>query len=52
MKKIDALKVLGLAATGLGILATMISNYVSNKEMEKTVEEKVAEALSKHLTNN
>lgn len=46
MKKIDTLKLIGLAATGLGFLATLISDKVSEKQLVKTVEEKVAEALA------
>ena len=46
MKKIDAVKVLGLLGTGLGLAATLLSNYSAEKEMKKTVAEEVAKALA------
>lgn len=48
MKKssIDAVKILGLVGTGLGIVATVLGNYSQEKEMKKTVAEEVAKALA------
>lgn len=46
MKKIDTYKLIGLAGTGLALVATLISSYASDKQMVKTIEEKVAEALA------
>lgn len=41
------LKILGLVATAVGVGATMLGNYVNDRKMEATVNEKVNEALSK-----
>lgn len=41
------LKGIGLAATVVGIGANLASNWVSEKQMENTIEEKVEEALNK-----
>lgn len=48
MKKIsiDTVKLIGLVGTGLGIAATLLGNYSQGKELQKTVEEEVAKALS------
>lgn len=51
MKKIDIVKVMSIGGTILGIAGTLISGYASNKEMARTVEEKVAEALAKQVKN-
>lgn len=45
--KIDLVKVIGIAGTVLGLGATLMSNYASDKKTEKEIEEKVAEALAK-----
>lgn len=48
MRKIKAgntIKFIGLAATILGFISTMISGWVNDKNMEKVVEDKVNEAL-------
>ena len=49
MKKVNTLTLIGLAATGLEIIATLISNQVSEKKLVKTVEEKVAEAFADRM---
>lgn len=48
MKKrsIDAVKILGIIGTGLGVVATVLGNYSQEKEMKKTVAEEVAKALA------
>lgn len=46
-KNFDMVKLIGLAGMALGMLATAISGYAQTKQMEKTVEEKVNEALAK-----
>lgn len=46
-KKHDWFKILGFAGTALGMLATVISEWSQQKEMENTVEEKVNEALAR-----
>lgn len=49
MKKpnIDAIKLLGLGGTVLGLAASLVSSYASGKEQEATIEKKVAEAIAK-----
>lgn len=47
-KKIDVVKVIGVTATIMGMASTALSGWVNNKNMEKTIAEKVAEALSKN----
>lgn len=46
MKKIDLIKTIGLAGTVLGIVSTAISSWSQQKDMERTVAEKVDEALN------
>lgn len=46
MKKFDAIKLIGLAGMALGALATMVSNYAQEKQMEQIIDEKVNEALA------
>lgn len=41
------IRVLGLAATGLGFLATLLGNWVDDQKTDAMIEEKVAEALAK-----
>lgn len=41
----NLLKIIGLAASVLGIVANLASNWVAMKTMDNTVAEKVAEAL-------
>lgn len=45
MKKIDTVKLISIGATVLGLAATVVSNWVSDKKLEETVAEKVNEAL-------
>ena len=46
MKKFDTIKMIGLAGTILGITSTIISGWSQQKDMEKTIEEKIDEALN------
>lgn len=46
-KKLSAVKLIGFVGVGLGMLATLVSNYAQEKQMEETIEEKVNEALAK-----
>lgn len=46
-KRFEWTKFIGLAGMVLGFAATAISNYATNKEQEKVIEEKVNEALAK-----
>lgn len=50
MIKVNTTKMLGIAGTILGIGATLLSNYVNEKQQEETIDKKVNEALAK-LTN-
>jgi hypothetical protein len=40
-------KIIGLIATGIGIGATLLSNWVADKKMEETISEKISEILTK-----
>lgn len=46
MKKDSAIKLLGLAAMALGGVATLIGNWVQERQMEQMIDEKVQEALA------
>lgn len=41
------IKIIGYAATAVGIGATLVSDWVGEKKMDATIEKKVAEALLK-----
>lgn len=41
------IKVLGIAATVIGMGATLITDWVNDKKMDEKIEEKVNEALAK-----
>ncbi len=41
------IKILGMTATAIGMGATLISEWVNEKKMDKKIEEKVIEALTK-----
>lgn len=45
--KSNAIKVLGLVATLVGMGATLISDWVSEQKMNEMIDEKVNEALAK-----
>ncbi len=49
--KRDSIKLLAILATGLGLAATLLSDWANGKEqealIEETVEEKVNEALAR-----
>lgn len=44
--KLDMAKVVGYAATGLGIAGTLLSNWASDKKTDETIAKKVSEALA------
>lgn len=44
--KIDLIKIVGFAGMILGGVATLITSWSQQQEMERTVEEKVNEALA------
>lgn len=46
------IKVIGLAATFVGLGATLITDWVNDKKMDERIEEKVNEALSNHNNEN
>lgn len=50
MKNINV-KMVGITATALGFASTLMSNWVSNKQMEMTVNEKVGKAMQAYLEN-
>ncbi|MBS6180516.1 MAG: hypothetical protein KH921_06985 [Erysipelotrichaceae bacterium] len=41
------IKVLGLAATVVGVAATLVTDWVNEQKMDEKIEEKVNEALAK-----
>ena len=41
------IKILGIAATVIGMGATLITDWVNDKKMDEKIEEKVNEALAK-----
>lgn len=44
--KFDVIKIVGLAGMALGAVATLIRDWAQQQEMERTIEEKVNEALA------
>ncbi len=46
-RKRDTIKLLAILATGLGFVATLLSDWANSKEQEALIEEKVNEALAK-----
>lgn len=46
-KKVSTLKVLGIAATVVGMAASLFSDWVGDKKMDDKIEEKVCEAIAK-----
>lgn len=45
--KSKLIKVLGLAATVIGVAATLVTDWVNEQKMDEKIEEKVNEALIK-----
>lgn len=43
----NLIKILGIAATIVGMGATLVSEWVNEKKMDEKIEEKVNEALAK-----
>ncbi len=46
------IKLIGFAATIIGIGATLLSDWVNEKKMEEEIEEKIDEALAERLGEN
>lgn len=46
-KKSTMFKLMAIAGTGLGFIATLVTDWANSKEQEKIIEEKVNEALAK-----
>ena len=46
----NIIKVIGFAATILGLAATVVTDWVNEKKMEEMVDEKVQAALATHAT--
>lgn len=42
------IKILGIAATAIGMGTTLITDWVNEKKMDEKIEEKVNEAVAKH----
>lgn len=47
MNKGTMIKVLGLAATAIGMVATLVTDWVNDKKTDEKIEEKLNEALAK-----
>lgn len=47
MKKRDMIKLLAVLGAGLGIAASLLSDWANGKEQEAMIEEKINEALAK-----
>lgn len=43
------IKVLGLAASVIGVAATLLSDWVNEKKMDEKIEEKVNEAVAEQI---
>lgn len=50
-KNLDVVQMANLAGTVLTVAATLITSFANDKKLDKTIEEKVAEALAKQLGN-
>ena len=46
LKKLDTVKLISFVGIAISGIATLIANYANEKQMEKTIEEKVNEALA------
>lgn len=47
MFTVGLVKGIGLAATAVGVGATLVTDWVNDKKMDQKIEDKVNEALSK-----
>lgn len=47
MKNRKVIKAIGIVASVVGAAATLVSNWVSGKEQDAVIAEKVAEAIAK-----
>ncbi len=45
--KINVIKVAGMAASLVGVVATLVGNWAGDKQRDAKIAEKVAEALAK-----
>lgn len=43
------LKIIGTTTTIMGVVVTLVSNYVNDKNLDIKIESKVAEALAKNI---
>lgn len=46
MLKKNSLKILGLIASGIGFGATLLTNWVSDKQLDEKIDERVQMALA------
>lgn len=47
MLTVEVIKGIGLAATAVGMGATLVNDWVNDKKIDQKIEDKVNEALSK-----
>lgn len=52
MKKKNAIKAIGLVATLIGFGVTIVTDWVNEKKMDETIEEKINEALTEREKND
>lgn len=51
MKTKKVIKVIGLTATAIGFIATIVNDWVNERKMEEIIDEKVNEALAEKDEN-
>lgn len=51
LNKKDVIKIVEIAATLIGVGATILSSWADDRKMEIEIEKKVNEALSNHFKN-
>lgn len=47
MNKGTMIKVLGLTATAIGMVATLVTDWVNDKMIDEKIDEKISKALAK-----
>jgi acyl-coenzyme A synthetase/AMP-(fatty) acid ligase len=48
----NLIKIIGFAATAIGVIATIAQGWVSEKQMEERIDEKVSKALAESQKEN
>lgn len=50
-QKVDPIKLIGMAATIIGMAASLLSNWVDQKQTEEMIDEKIEQAFAEHSSN-